>query len=184
MFIENELYKIGITKFKNSMINKEEEKEFDVVFNPKNYKSSNMATTLCINIATQSTNCRIALVGDCYSTEEDCAVLEDSKLIVLQNGEITVINLLDYTVDFDTHIEDFGCNFKIFKCKKGYVVYGEIYIQMLDFNFNRVWFFSARDILFSTNRKKSFELFEDKMIVYDWFDNCYEIDFDGVVTEK
>ena len=63
--------------------------------------------------------------------------------------------------------------------KMGYLIYGEIEILMLDFDFNLMWKFSGKDIFVSVTGKKAFELCEDSIKLYDFEDNFYEIDYDG-----
>lgn len=50
---------------------------------------------------------------------------------------------------------------------------------MLDFNFNKKWSFSGRDVFVSVSRRKPFELCENSIKLYDFEDNFYEIDFMG-----
>ena len=52
-------------------------------------------------------------------------------------------------------------------------------LKKLDFNFNKVWGFYGRDIFVSMNNKKAFEISNNKIKVYDFEDNYYELDFDG-----
>lgn len=65
-----------------------------------------------------------------------------------------------------TKFDCVGCNYGIYKVEKGYVIYGEIEITMLDFDFTKT-------------DKKPFELHENSICLYDFEDNFYEIDYDG-----
>ena len=64
------------------------------------------------------------------------------------------------------------------KLKKGYIIYGEIEITMLDFNFEKQWSFSGKDIFASISGKEPFKILENSICLYDFEDNYYEIDFD------
>lgn len=77
-----------------------------------------------------------------------------------------------------------GCNFAIYKVKQGYIIYGEIEIILLDFDFNKQWAFSGRDIFASISGKKPFELCDKSIRLYDFEDNFYEIDFDGNLIKE
>ena len=74
----------------------------------------------------------VALIGDYFSYDVDCAVLEESVLTVLQNGFIIQLNVNNSSIIHCKEIEHFGCNFRIYRIKNGYIIYGEIEITMLD----------------------------------------------------
>lgn len=80
---------------------------------------------------------------------------------------------------FQRNLIVFGCNYGIFRVQNGYIIYGEIEILMLDFEFNKKWAFSGKDIFVSISGKKSFELCENSIRLYDFEDNYYEIDYMG-----
>ena len=86
---------------------------------------------------------------------------------------ITKINIMDGSIIRQIELDCWPCTYGIYKIKKGYIIYGELEVIMLDFNFNELWRFSGADIL------NYFELCEDKIKLSDWQNNNYEIDFDG-----
>ena len=56
---------------------------------------------------------------------------------------------------------------------------------MLDLEFNKVWSFSGRDIFVARTNRKSFELCDNSIKLYDFEDNYYEIGYDGnILVEK
>lgn len=119
------------------------------------------------------------LIGSLYTYESDCAILEEQILTVLQNKTITQINVSDGSVIRHIKFDCLGCNYGLYKVKRGYIIYGEIEITMLDFNFVKQWSFLGKDIFVSISNKKPFEIREDSICLYDFEDNYYEIDFDG-----
>ena len=78
----------------------------------------------------------------------------------------------------------FGCNYGIYRVQNGYIVYGEMEITMLDFDFNKKWSFSGKDIFVSMSDKKPFELCENSIKLYDFEENFYEIDFSGKLISE
>ena len=121
----------------------------------------------------------IALIGNYYSYDYDCAILDEKILTIMQNNIIMKINVENGKLIFYKKIECFGCNFALYRVKDGYIIYGEIEIIMLDTNFEKKWKFCGRDIFVSASREKIFELCENHIKLYDWDDNYYEIDYDG-----
>ena len=121
----------------------------------------------------------IALVGDYYTSDIDCAILEGDILTVLQNDYISQIDLVTVQVVAGYKVDVFGTTFAIYRMPDGYLIYGEIEIIKLDNNFKLVWKFSSRDIFVSTSDKNAFELTEQSIKLYDFEDNFYELDFDG-----
>lgn len=120
---------------------------------------------------------RITLIGDFYSYEMDCAILEEMVLTVLQNNTITQLNVQDGSLILRKQFECFGCNYGIYRVREGYIIYGEVEITMLDLDFNKEWSFSDRDIFVSQYREKTFEICDNLIKLYDWEDHYYEIDF-------
>ena len=55
---------------------------------------------------------------------------------------------------------------------------------MLDFDFNKKWSFSGKDIFVSMSDKKPFELCENSIKLYDFEENFYEIDFSGKLISE
>ena len=56
---------------------------------------------------------------------------------------------------------------------------------MLDFDFKVKWKFSARDIFVTLDNTKAFELCNDRIKLFDFEKNYYEIDFNGkLICEK
>ena len=55
---------------------------------------------------------------------------------------------------------------------------------MLDFNFNKKWSFSGKDIFVSMSEKKAFDLCENSIKLHDFGGHFYEIDFSGKLINE
>jgi len=152
---------------------------YDVVLNPFNYNHSDLTKTLAIHVDWFSKEFCIALISPYYVSDLDCAILDNDVLTVLQDEAITQINIMDGSINRHIKLDSLGCNFAIYKIKNGYIIYGEIEITMLDFNFVEKWTFSGKDIFVSVSGKLPFEIKENSICLHDFEDNYYEIDFDG-----
>lgn len=160
-------------------------KHYDIVYNPDKCRRCDFYKTTGIHIDLFGNELNIALVGDYYSSDEDCAVLNNEILTVLQNDCLTQINVKDGTVINRIYLQGcIGTNFALYRSPNGYIIYGEIDIIGLDRNFKELWTFSGQDIWVSVSGKNPFEICSDRIRLYDFLDNYYEIDFDGkVITE-
>lgn len=183
MIIESNNCIIKITIDKTYTIGSADNRYYDIVHNPCSYTRNDLARTLSIHVNLFSHEYRIALVGPYNTFDYDCAILEDERLIVLQDNLITVISILDGAMIDKIEIDCLGCNFGIYKVKNGYIIYGEIEITMLDFEFQKKWSFSGRDIFVSITGKEPFELRENSISLYDFEDNHYEIDYNGELVD-
>ena len=56
-------------------------------------------------------------------------------------------------------------------------------ITMLDGNLNKKWAFSGMDIFVSISGKNPFEMKEDRICLFDFYDHYYEIDYDGKLLD-
>lgn len=176
MVLENEKCCIKINIDETYTVDSMDNRHYDVVLNPCNYKRSDLSKTLSIHIDLFLHDYSIALIGPFYTYDSHCATLDNETLTVLQDNTITQLKITEGTiirhVKFDCW---FGCNDAIYKVEQGYVIVGEIEITMLDFDFTKKWSFVADNVVVSS----TFKLQENSMCLYDIEDNYYEVDFDG-----
>ena len=184
MILHNDICSINISIDTTYTVESTDNKPYDLVINPRHLKHSDMYKAFSIQIDLFSKTISIALIGDFYSYDKDCAVLEDKILTILQNDAIVQLNINDGTMIKFKEFDCFGCNYGIYRVQNGYIVYGEIEIIMLDFNFNKKWSFSGKDIFVSMSDKKAFELCENSIKLHDFEGNFYEIDFSGKLISE
>ena len=127
---------------------------------------------------------KIALTGENYSFDRNCAVLEDDVLTVLQNTTITQIGLRGFKRILHKNINECFFGFELYKVKDFYILYGETEIIRLDKNFNCVWTFSGIDIFTTLDNTSAFVIDDDRIKLRDFQNNYYEINFDGKLIKK
>lgn len=179
MILENDKCCVEITIDESYKLDSADNSYYDAVFNPHNYSKDYMATTFSVHIKLADREFSIALIGHCLSHIRDSILLEDEILTVLQGNIVTQIRVTDGTIVRCTDIDGWGCTFAIYRVPKGYVVYGEMEITMLDLDLNKLWERLGADIFVSITREQSFEIRDNLICVYDFGDRYYEIDFDG-----
>ena len=179
MILKSDNVIVEIVVDKTYTIGSVDNRHYDVVLNPANYSRSDFTKTLAIHIDMFSKQFSIALIGFGLISDEDCAILDNNTLTVLLNQEIVQINIVDGAIIRHVKLDSFGCNFAIYKVDNGYILYGEMAITMLDFDFVEKWTFCGLDIFVSATGKQSFEMKENAICLYDFVDNYYEIDYEG-----
>lgn len=186
MILQNDICNINISVDETYTVDSADNKSYDLVINPWHLKHGDVYKAFSIEIDLFYKTVRIVLIGDFYSYADDsfgfganCAILEESVLTVLQNNAIVQIDVNNGTLLRFKMFECFGSNYGIYKVKSGYIIYGEIELTMLDFDFSKKWSFMGKNIFKSGGGKKSFELCEDSVKLYDFENNFYEIDFMG-----
>ena len=184
MVLENETCHIEIKIDETYTVGSADNRHYDVTLNPCHYRYFDHPKTFSIHIDLFSKEYFIALIGSFYCYAEDCAVLEGDILTVLQNDLVTQINITDRSIIRYAVLDCPGCGLALYKVKKGYIIYGEIEIVMLDHALVTQWTFSGKNIFVSMSGKKSFELGEDSIGLYDFEDNYYEIDLDGKLIKQ
>lgn len=191
MLLRNDICNVEISIDKTFTVDSTDNKPYDLVINPLNLKHSDTYKAFSIEIDLFYKAIRIALIGRFYSYADDslgydanCAILQDEVLTVLQDRAIVQLDVNNGAILLFKIFECFGCNYGIFKVKNGYIIYGEIEITMLDFEFNKEWSFMGKNIFISKLDKNSFELCENSIKLYDIENNFYEIDFMGNLIQE
>ena len=184
MELRNNKCNVKITVDATYTVGSTDNQSYDIEFNLPRIRRSDFYKVFSITIDLFYRQFRVALAGSYYSYEEDCAILDDEILTILQNDTITQLNVIDGSVLLFKKFDCFGCNMGIYRVPQGYLIYGEIEITMLDFEFNKKWQFSGKDIFVSISGKTAFQLCEKSVKLYDFEDNFYEIDFNGQLIRE
>ena len=185
MLLNNQTYEIEIAIDETYTLNSTDNKHYDYVYNPNKLGDNDFINVFSIKIKSKTKDTRIALIGGLYSNIEKSAILNENTLIVLQNEMISQIDITTGELLDSKNIETFGSNFAIYQIQTGYIIYGEIEILKLTFDFEIEWSFSARDIFATLDGKSAFQLCDNCIKLYDFENNYYEIDFNGkLIREK
>ena len=67
-----------------------------------------------------------------------------------------------------------------FAYEKEFILYGEVEIYRVDKNLNVLWEFSGKDVYVKkSGGEPAFQMKDDRICLYDFSDNYYEIDYEG-----
>lgn len=117
--------------------------------------------------------------GDKWYYDNEKAILHGSCLTILQGWRIIQVDIHTGKMINVVTLDVLGSIIDMFEVNDNYLIYGEVYIVMLDASLHELWTFMGRDIFISMTGKKSFELKNDSICLYDFVDNYYELDYEG-----
>ena len=115
-----------------------------------------------------------------------CIALHDNGLFMMLNSVLCVFNPETLDIDQQTKIDPWGTMFDVYPYKNDYILYGETDFYRVSSCLDIMWRFSARDIFVRyRGDEPAFEMKEDRICIYDFLDDYFEIDYDGkIVYEK
>jgi len=176
MFIENEIYKVKIIRDETFTLNSTDNKPYHCVFNPDDMKRSDYYKVLSITVEYFDSEKRIALIGSLFGADEDIALLDGNDLIILMNTTITVINCQTLSISLHKAIAKGGIYFSMHRFDNGFVIYGELEILKLSFEFEKEWDFSGADIFVTHDGSNPFHIENDTIHLLDWEGRQYVVD--------
>lgn len=178
MILENEHCRIEITTDVDYVTASSQDR-YDLNLNPGNYDLDYLSKTFSIHVNLSNVEYRIALTGSYLADDAQCAVLEGDILSVLQGEAITRIHIRNRTLLQYLEFDIFGGGFSLFKVDQGYLIHGESQIIMLDFDFQKKWDYSGRDIFVTQTNEPAFKMCSDAIHLQDFEGNKYVINYEG-----
>lgn len=173
MKLENDTYQVEITVDAAYTVGSADNHYYDYIFNPEGKRHNDISSSFHIRAESPQRSFSIVLIGSPYSYDSDCAVLEGDILTVLQNHRITRINLQNVQIEQNKYLDLLGVGYAVYLCQKGYLVYGELEITMLNRNLDKLWEFGGKDIF-------TFCRIEDGLVhLRDWENTEYFLDMEG-----
>lgn len=173
MRLENDTYQVEIAVDTTYTVDSADNMNYDYIFNPDGKRHSDISTTFAIKVNSLQKGFSAALIGSLYSYENDCAVLERDALIVLQGHRITEINLKSIQIERNKKLDMFGAGYAVYPCPKGYLIYGELEVIMLNRGLDEIWEFGGRDVFILC------QIEDDTIHLQDWDNTEYILDMDG-----
>ena len=153
---------------------------YDLILPTVDSRSEYDLDAVTIEIVKNGKRSKVALIGDTSANETDCAVLNGDVLSVLQDWTLYHINIETCELVSTTKIDSWCPNFNIYRIQDGYIILGETDVTMLDHGFNTLWSFGGNDVFSPMDPAlKPIELCEDKIKLYDFNGDYYELNYSG-----
>ena len=177
--LENDLCKIDIAVDETYQSDADFKSKYDILLNPNKLSPDDYSKAYSIHVKLPDRQYSVALIGDYNCWDTNCAVIENDLLTILQGWDILQFNVNTAAVIRSVTLNSMAPNFEIHKVDMDYLIYGETDITMLNDRLETLWSFSGWDIFVSISGKRPFEIKADRICLYDFEDNYYELDFQG-----
>ncbi|MDE7253616.1 MAG: hypothetical protein K2O32_11830, partial [Acetatifactor sp.] len=123
MVLRNDICTVTISIDHTYTVESTDNQPYDIVLNSGHLKHGDMYKVFAIQIDSYKKIIRIALIGDYFIYDTDCAVLEGEALVILQNHSIVQLDINNGSILLLKKIDCFGINFGIYRVKRGYIIY-------------------------------------------------------------
>lgn len=147
-----------------------------VDFSKDDYDSS-----LLLEIGNDLTTRKVCFRVSCYAPREQIALpIGDERLLLMLDTTLCVFNLDTAIVEKTKDIDSMGSMIAAYPYMDGFILHGEMTIYRVDSDLDIQWEFSGRDIFVRQDSDiPAFQMQEDRICLYDFWDNYYEIDYAG-----
>lgn len=179
MHIQTHLYSIALSFAVSNVLNSITDQFYDEVYNLDSLCDVDLTKTLRVDISCALYSKRIAFISTCYASDINCAILDNNVLTILQDDIIIQMDMVRCCVIKSKKFDTFGNWWHIYQIHDGFIVHGEIEIVRLNKHLEVIWYFSGADIFASADIYDVFQMCNDRIKLYDFIGNYYEINYDG-----
>ncbi|PRD56801.1 hypothetical protein [Sphingobacterium gobiense] len=123
-------------------------------------------------------SCIIIGSGGTTGVHQNSSLLDDEHLLLCCCDTIFCLTLPCLKLEWKTQADPATC-FQVFKLQDDYAVHGEFQIVRIDKKGKIKWEFGAADIFVSVDYKEEFKIENDGILLTDFSNTKYKIDFDG-----
>lgn len=118
----------------------------------------------------------IVIAPYCSKVFENSAILTDDIFYIILDNKIIKMDLNNFTYINYLISNPFGTYYEVYNCERGFLVYGELELVLLNKQFEEQWRYCTQDILFGEN---SLQLNEEYISFIDFEGNSHEVDWYG-----
>lgn len=123
---------------------------------------------------------RVLLNAPYYTPSELFAALHPNGLFMMMNDVLGIFNPATLEIEQITEIDPIAPMIALYTYKDDYILYGEMEIYRVTGDMKVLWEFWGRDIFVRCNGdQQAFVMKPDRICIYDFEENYYEIDYDG-----
>lgn len=178
MHILSNTYQISISRIEEPLKSKDMQ-PFEYVFNPREYTTDEFHSAFSIKVETKNRTFSIGLIGSYYAQVDHCAVLDESKLTILMDDEVFVLDLEATSLILHRTIGD-ETYFAIYPVEGGYIIHGELTVLRLNRDYDQVWCFCGADIFVTQdNGLDAFKIDKNHILLEDWNGMKYTLNMSG-----
>jgi len=117
-----------------------------------------------------------------YTPSDSFVAPHQDGLLFAMNELIGVFDPRTLELEIKAELDLLGTMIAVYPYKNDYIFYGELEIYRISEAMEILWEFSGRDIFVKCKGNESaFQMKEDRICLYDFEENYYEISYDGEV---
>lgn len=184
MILFNKNYRVEITKDKQYTLFSSDNKIYNHVIQMEDYSRNDFVCAYCVSVCSPTDDYKVAIIGRAYGSVENCAVLEDSRIVILIDDYLVFFDLNSQKLEIKMKVLEFGTGIGIYPFVDEYIVNGEVDIIKVDKLGSIVWDFSGRDIWVRPNGESSIKIVGEDLILTDFEGYTYHLDKWGNVKSK
>jgi outer membrane protein assembly factor BamB len=128
-------------------------------------------------------SCLVVASGGGTGIHDTCSLIDDEKLLLCCSDSVFCLSLPELDLEWKTRADWATC-FQVFKLEETYLIHGEIFVSRIDKSGKALWHFDAKDIFVSGGGAGIFEIHSDHILVSDWTETIYKLDFDGKLLSE
>ena len=122
----------------------------------------------------------VLIIASYHTPTKSFVALHHDGLFLMLNDTLCIFDPDNLEINGKIKISPMGTMFEIYPYGEDYILYGESVIYRISSDLKVKWEFSGRDIFVRyQGNEPAFEMREDKICLYDFADNYYEISYDG-----
>ena len=122
----------------------------------------------------------VLMVAPFYTPTESFVAPHKDGLFMMLNDILCVFSPESTSITKQIQINPMGVMYEVHSLEDDYILYGETEIYRISQELAVKWDFSGRDIFVRyQGNEPAFLMKQDRICLYDFEDNYYEIDFDG-----
>lgn len=175
-------YTINIYEAPPYSFNSTDNKNYDKILK---IETSNFNRCIELEISHNDTINTVLLIAPYHTSVDACAVVSADGLFLMLDKTVCIFDIETLEITKTNELDSLGTMFEVHPYDDDFILYGEMEIYRIDSDLNVVWQFSARDIFVRYQGvEHAFLMKKDRICLYDFLDNYYEIDYDGKLIEK
>lgn len=123
-------------------------------------------------------SCIILGIGGATAITQYSYIIASENILICCGDSVFCLSLPSLELLWNQKLDHITC-FQIFKCEDDFLIHGEIDITRIDTEGKIKWRFSGKDIFVSLTQEKAISILPDGVLLTDFGQTKYKIDFDG-----
>ena len=128
-------------------------------------------------------SCIVIASGGATGIHSTASLLDNDHLLLCCSDTVFCLILQDLELKWKVQADQGTC-FQIFKQHDDYITHGEVQVTKLDKDGNIKWEFGGGSLLVSIDNDEEFKIESDGIIITDFSNTKYKIDFNGKLIYK